>query len=211
MNEANMERVREDLAVMKQAMGLHLPFQRDHVWACLALAVVGIVMAAVTAFTRIAAVPVTQGSLAHLSYIAFVVVPVLLVIIGLGVVSYRRKALAPLLWRESRTTAVVATVAVPVYLSFLAWAVSRGISPAALTAATLFLAGLFCLLRALSEPGRLYVLGWAVSTMLAGACAPLGNYGNAGILAGAWLLVGGLFTAGIMAWQLRRRGAQDDR
>ena len=41
MSEANLDRVREDLAVMKQVLGLHPPFEYGHVWVCLALAVVG--------------------------------------------------------------------------------------------------------------------------------------------------------------------------
>jgi hypothetical protein len=33
---------------------------------------------------------------------------------------------------------------------------------------------------------------------------PLGSYQTAGVLTGCWLLLGGLSTAGIMAWQLRK-------
>jgi hypothetical protein len=170
---------------------------------------VGIVVAAITAFTSIATLPVTQGSVAHLTYIASLVIPVLLVFSDMAVVAHRRKALAPLLWRDTRKSAVVAVVAAPLYIGFLVWAVWNGVSPSALTAATLFLAGLFSLMGALSEPSRRYVLGWAISTMLIGACSPLGTYGNAGIMVGAWLLLGGLSTAGIMSWQLRSGSGHD--
>ncbi len=209
MSEANLDRVREDLAVMKRATGLRPPFEREHVWINLALAAAGIVVAALTAFTSVAAVPATPGSVAHFAYLALLVVPVLLVFSGMAVMAHRRKVHAPLLWRESRHSAVVAAVAASLYIGFLAWAVWLGVSPGDLTAATLFLAGVFSLMGALSEPRRKFVLGWAISTMLAGACSPLGTYGNAGILVGGWLLLGGLSTAGILSWQLRNRSGPD--
>jgi len=205
MSEANLDRVREDLAVMKQALGLRLPVEREHVWVSLAVSGVGFVVAALTAFTSIAAMPVTKGSVAHFTYIALLVVPVLLAFAGMAVVAHRRKALVPLLWRESRQAGVVAAVSVPLYIGFLVWAVWNGVSAGALTAATLFLGGLFPLMGALSEPSRRYTLGWAISTMLAGACSLLGTYGNAGIIVGGWLLLGGLSTAIIISWQLRNR------
>ncbi len=203
MTETNLNRVREDLAVMKQALGLRPPFEREHVWLSLVLSAVGVVVAALTAFTGIAALAVTPGAMTQLAYIALLVVPVFLMFAGMAVLAHRRKALTPLLWRESRQSAVVAIVAVPLYIGFVVWAVWNGVSPGALTAATLFLAGLFSLIRALSEPSHRYVLGWAVSTMLAGACSLVGTYGTAGIIVGGWLLLGGLSTAGILSWQLR--------
>jgi hypothetical protein len=209
MSEANLDRVREDLAVMRQAIGFRPPFERGHVWVSLALAAVGGLVAALTAFTNVAAVPVTQGSAAQLTYIALLVVPVLLVFTGMAVVARRRRTLAPFLWREARQSAVAAAVAVPLYLSFLVWAVWQGVSPGAFTAATLFLAGLFSLIGALFDPSRRYVLGWAASTMLAGVCSVVGTYGNAGIIVGGWLLLGGLSTAGILLWQLRSGGGDD--
>jgi hypothetical protein len=205
MSDSNLDRVQEDLAVMRQAMGLRPAIEWEHVWVCLALAVVGIATAALTAFTNVAALPMTHGSGAHLTYIALLVAPPLMVFGGMAVLAWRRRALAPLLWRESRQSAVIAFVATSLYLVFLAWAVWNGVSPGALTVATLFLVGLFALLGGLSEPNRRHHLGWAIATMLAGACAPLGSYGSAGLIVGGWLILGSLSTAGIIYWQLRNR------
>ncbi len=69
MSEANLDRVREDLAVMRQAMGRGLPFEREHVWACLALVVVGVVIVAITIGTGISVKPAVPGSAAHLAWI----------------------------------------------------------------------------------------------------------------------------------------------
>jgi hypothetical protein len=209
MSEVKLDRVREDLAVMKQALGLRPPFEREHVWINLALAAVGLIVAALTAFTSVAAVPATPGSAGQFAYLALLVVPVLVGFAGLAVLAYRRKADAPLLWRESRQSAVLAVVAAPLYIGFLIWAVWLGVSPGALTTATLFLAGLFSLLGALADPRRRFALGWGIATLLAGAGSPLGSYGNAGILVGGWLLLGGLSTAGLLSWHLRNRSGPD--
>jgi hypothetical protein len=138
------------------------------------------------------------------------VVPVLLVFAGLAVGAHRQRDQVPLLWLESRQAAVAAAVAVPLYVGFLVWTIWNGVSPAALTTATLFLVGLFQLLNALSDRGRTYLVGWAVATMLAGFFAPLSTYSNAGIVVGGWLLLGGLSTAGLVAWQLRKGRGPDD-
>lgn len=44
-----------------------------------------------------------------------------------------------------------------------------------------------------------------LATMIAGIIVPFGTYENAGLLVGGWLIVGGLSSAAVMAWQLRSR------
>jgi hypothetical protein len=203
MSEGDLDRVREDLAVMRQAIGPRPPFGREHVWVSLALAVVGIVVAALTAWTNISTPPATPASAARWAYLGLVVGPALFVLTVLAVAARRRRADAPLLWREARLSWVATAVAVPLYLGFVAWAVKNGTSAGALTAATLFLAGLFALVGAVTDRGRRYTLGWAVATLLAGVCAPAATYESAGLVAGCWLFLGGFSTAAVMAWQLR--------
>ncbi len=41
--------------------------------------------------------------------------------------------------------------------------------------------------------------------MIAGLIAPSGTYENAGLLIGSWLIVGGLSSSAVMAWQLSGR------
>jgi hypothetical protein len=121
----------------------------------------------------------------------------------LAAVAHRRKDAAPLLWWESRRAWSVAAVAVPLYVSFAAWAVSRGASAGAITASTLFLAGLFPFVGAIADSRMRHTLGWAACTMIAGLVAPSATYESAGLLVGGWLIVGGLLSAAVMAWQLR--------
>jgi hypothetical protein len=211
MSESNLDRVREDLAAMRQALGLRPPFEREYVWLSLSLGLVGIAIAALTAWTDISARPATPGSTAHWAYIALIVTPVFLVLAVMSVIARRRKGEAPLAWRDLRVSWVVAAIALPLYLGFISWAGRTGLSAAALTAATLFLAGLFSLMAAIPDRSRWYTLGWAVSTLLAGVCAPVASYENAGLVVGGWLFLGGFSTAAIMARQLRSGDYASDR
>jgi len=203
MSQAQVDRVREDLAAMQRVLGFRLLFGREHVWVNLVLALAGLVVAAVTEWTNISSVPSVRGSGAHWAYIGLVTLPALLVLGMLAAVAHGRKDAAPLVWQESRRTWAVAAVAVPLYLSFAAWAVSRGASAGAITACTLFLAGLFTFVGAISDRRMRHTLGWAASTMIAGLVAPSATYESAGLLVGGWLIVGGLSSAAMMAWQLR--------
>ncbi len=206
MSEAKLERVREDLEVMRQAMGLRLPFEWEHVWACIAFAIVGVVIAAITSGTGISVKPAVPGSAFHLAYIGLLVVPVCLVLGVLTWVARRRREVAPLFWREHRQWWTVAAVIVPLYVGFTVWGVRNGLSAGTLTAATFFLAGLFALAAAIPDRSKRYTLGFAVSTVLAGAVTPWVGYESAGLLVGGWLVLGGISTAIVMARQLRSGG-----
>lgn len=205
MTDAHVDRVREDLAAMRLTLGFRLPFEREHVWANLALALAGAVVAALTGWTSLSSAPTTRGSLGHWMYIGLVIIPPLLVLGMMAAVAHRRRDSAPLLWRESRRAWPVAAVAALLYLGFTAWAVNRGVAAGTITTSTLFLAGLFPLVAAIADRGLRHTLGWAVATMVAGIVAPSGTYENAGLLVGGWLIIGGLSSAAVMAWQLRSR------
>ncbi len=206
MSDTSLERVRGDLAVMRQAFGLRLPFEWEHVCACLALAALGLAISAITASTNIAVEPVVRGSAAHWAYISLLVVPVFLFLGVITMVASRRKEDAPLFWLENRQSWAVAAVATPLFIGFTVWTMRSGLSAGSLTAATLFFAGVYSLMAAVADKSRRYMLGWAVSAILAGVIAPFAGYESAGLLAGGWLAVGGISTAVIMAWQLRTEG-----
>jgi len=205
MTDKSVERVREDLEVMRQALGLRHPYEREHVWSCLALAAVGVVVAAITMGTNVAATPVIQGSIAHWSYIGLLVVPAFLCMGVMAEIARRRREVAPLFWREWRQSSTLAAIAAPVYIGFTIWALKTGLSASTLTAGTLFVMGFVSLLNGIADRTRRCTLGYAISTMAAGAVAPWARYESAGLLAGGWLILGGLSTAVILAWQLRNR------
>lgn len=205
MSANELSRVEDDLAAMRVALGFRLPFEWEHVWTNLALAVVGTVIAALTEWTDVSAVPSARGSVRHWTYIGLVLVPPLCVLGTLGLVAHRRKNTAPQSWRESRRAWPVAAVAAALYLGFTAWAFHRGASAGATTAATLFLAGLLPFASALVNKGLYHSLGWAVATILAGFAALSATYETAGLVVGGWLIAGGLASAAIAASQLRKR------
>lgn len=205
MADTNVDRVHEDLAVMRLALGFRLPFEREHVWANLALALVGAIVAALTGCTSISSAPTARGSVGHWTYIGLVIIPPLLVLGMMAMLTHGRKDSSPLLRRESRRAWPVGAIAALLYLGFEAWAVGRGAAAGTITASTLFLTGLFLLTTALADRGLRHTLGWAAATMIAGLIAPLGTYENAGLLVGGWLIGGGLSSAAVMAWQLRSR------
>jgi hypothetical protein len=203
MSEPNLQRVQEDLEAMKQVLGLARPFEWGHVWACLALAAAGGVVAAISAGTAIARTPVVVGSPAHWAYIALLVLPAALALGLLTALARWRTEEAPRFWCEMRGSWATAAVVVPLNLGFTVWAIRNGLSAGTLTAATLFLAGLIPLGAAIADRSKRYTLGFAVSTLLAGVIAPLARYESAGLLAGGWLILSGLSTALVMAWRLR--------
>ncbi len=204
MSEPSVDRVRDDLAVIKQALGFQRGTERDVIGYSVAMAVLGIMLAAITAFTDISRPPAERGSPAHLMYVATLVVPGLLVIVALTALSYRRRDAAPVLWRENRQTVLLTAVMAPIYAGFVAWTAWLGVSASAVTTTTLFLFGLVMLGVAIGDRSRRYWAGWSVATMLAGACAPLCSYRTSGALIGGWLIVGGLSTAILVAYELRR-------
>jgi hypothetical protein len=107
MSDAKLDRVREDLAVMKQVVGLRQPCERDQLWTNLALAGLGVIIAVVTACTQGSATPPVRGSLQHLASVAAIVVPGLIAVATLTAVSYRRREQAPVSWRENRQSGIV--------------------------------------------------------------------------------------------------------
>ena len=167
MDEKSLERVHEDLAIMRRTLGLELPFEWEHVWACLALCAVGAVVAAITVGTNISVPPVVRGSAAQWGYIGLVILPVFLVMAVMAMVARRRREVAPLFWSECRGSWATAALAVPLYVGFVAWVSWSGLSASTLTASTLFLVGFAALLTGIADRSRRYTLGYAFATLAA--------------------------------------------
>ena len=119
MNHTEMDRVRDDLATMKQAAGVGLPIGRPDVFLSLAWAAAGVPLAAWAAYTP--PEPMTFG--------------LLLVIPGMGVLAlsafvakkyHRHRGESPAPWREHRFQWIAAGVLTPVFGGFVVWGVVRG-------------------------------------------------------------------------------------
>ena len=95
MDQVELTRVRQDLATMRQAVGVGLPFGREDVWLSLAWAAAGMPLAAWTAWTA-----VEQWQFGML-----LVIPAALVLVLSGAVAkkyHRRRARASIRWRQYR-------------------------------------------------------------------------------------------------------------
>lgn len=174
------------------------------IWACLALAGIGMLLAGATACTDLAVKPARPGTPGHLAYIAALVLPVALALGVMAGLSHRRQVADPRSWGETWRELKIAALVGPPWLGFLLVGHLFGLGTAALTASSFFLAGLFVLRKAL-HPVHRHTLGWAVSTLLAGCnCLLVGNYETAGFIAGGWLAAGGLSTVALLALQPAR-------
>jgi hypothetical protein len=204
MSELGIDRVREDLAVMRQALGKQPPYGWKQVRDSLILAVAGTSIALIAGLSGIAALPAEPGSPRNLLYGALIMAPVLLLFFAGGARAYRRKAVQPLEWRDMRRALVTFVLVLPLFFGFLHWSARNGQSVSTFINAGVIFSGMFWLLGAFCDERYRHFWGWGIATLLFGAVMPLGSYQTAGIFAGCWLLLGGLSTAGIMAWQLRK-------
>ena len=197
MNHTEMNRLRDDLATMKQAAGVGLPIGRLDVCLSLAWAAAGVPLAAWAAYTP--PEPMTFGVL-----LVFPGIVVLALSAFVAKKYHRHRGQAPAPWREHRFQWITAAVLTPVFGGFVAWSIVRGLSPEAPTVTALFMAGLGTLILPILDRTRLFYLGWAASTMLLAFTAPLLGQRYFGVLVGGWLILSGLSAAGIMGWQLHR-------
>lgn len=197
MSQTELDRVRSDLATMKQATGVGLPFGRADIGLSLAWAAAGIPLAAWAAYA-----PVEQMTFGLLLSIPVAGVLTLSALVAKKY--HRHRGKDAVRWREHRFQWIAAGVLTPVFGGFLIWGIVRGLSPEAMTITAVFLAGLGMLVIPIVDRARLFYVGWAVSTMLFAATAPQFGHRYLGVCIGGWLMISGLSAAGIMGWQLRR-------
>lgn len=201
MSQAELDRVRNDLATMKQAAGVGLPLGPADIFLSIAWAVAGVPLAAWVAYRP--AAPMTFGLL--------LCIPSVCVLILSAIVAgkyHRERGKEPVRWREHRSQWIAAAVLTPLFGAFITWGLIRGLGPETLTVTAMFMAGLGMVILPIVDRTRLFYVGWAVSTMLFAVTAPFLGKRYLGVGVGGWLIVSGLSAAGIMAWQLRRRAGK---
>jgi hypothetical protein len=130
--------------------------------------------------------------------------PVLLLFAVGAAISFRRKAAQPLEWREVQKGLVVLAVSLPLLFALFYWMGRHGQPLGAFINAGVVFSGMSWLFGAYYDERYRHYWGWGLSTLLFGVSMPLGSYQTAGVFAGCWLLLGGLSTASIMAWRLRK-------
>jgi len=197
--ESDVERMKADLGVLRQAAGLEPPFGREDVRAHLAVAAGGAV-ALVWALLP-TGLPAQWGT-----------VP--LILVGVGYVTwmrtkYRRSSGRSPVRRREYTSEIVGIFVLGAFaLVYRLWAGKLGISTTIAGSAGMFVFGLAMLIPVLRDRNRLPDLGVAVPLMVCGLVIPFCPV-SLWVVLGATFMIAGLATAALMAHSLRGIAATD--
>ena len=201
MNKSDLERVENDIEIIKEAAGLQLPFGWEDVWLNVYLIPVGVWLA-------------IWGFLPYqLSRIWRILpVSVLAIVYVFLRVKYRRcTGRSPVRRRSYSIVLFLTPILGLCAFGYLVWVVRSGHDFVFAVGGMCFFAGLMLLIFAFAQPGQLFNLGWAIPIILCGIAItiwPVLNVlsTNVGIL----LIIGGLATAMIQAYQLKRSTNKND-
>ncbi len=200
MSQANLNRLRDDLEIMKQAAGVDLPFGREDVRASLWCALCGVLVS-------------TWALLGPWEYRWIVAIPLTLAVLG-GVQAYRRahreRGGEPVRWREHRLSGTAALVAVPLAIAYMQWERQVGVPRQFVGVASVFFVGVGLLIFAVLDRRRRPYAGGAIPLMAFAVAIPLCSPTQVVFAAGLCWTVGGSATAGLQSWQLRRGSNNHD-
>lgn len=196
MSQADLNRIREDLATVRHAAGLELPFGNQEVRAHLWSAACGVIMTLWAVF-------------APWEYRWGIAVPIAAAVaITLRTTAEARRRRESARWREYRLSSAAVLVAAPLAIAYLYWERWSGMPRAMAGAASVFFFGLGALVFALLDRRRFYYAGGAIPFMIFGALIPFCSPQQVLIAGSVCWAVGGLAVAGIQSWQLHLDGTQ---
>ena len=195
MNKSNLERVKNDIEIIKEAAGLQLPFGWEDVWLNVYLIPVGVWLA-IWAFLPF-----------QLSRIWRILpVSVLAIVYVFLRIKYRRSTgRSPVRRRGYSIVLFLTPILGLCAFGYLVWVIRSGHDFFFAVGGIWFFMGIMLLIFAFAQPSQLFNLGWAIPIILCGIAItiwPVLNVlsTNVGIL----LIIGGLATAIIQAYQLKR-------
>jgi hypothetical protein len=189
MSEANLERVRQDLATIQEAAGLVWPFGWVDVWQALALVPAGALLAAWAFF-------------GPADYLVVGLVPLVLLAVVAGIRQLGKSEPAT---RREKVFSRASTLAVGAgLLIYFLWARQFGVVRGAPGSVACLFLGIMCLVLALSSPARRVYLAGTASLTPFGLVIPLCHDQQTVIAVGGLaVMVAGLAAAAILAGQLR--------
>lgn len=201
MSKSDLERVENDIEIIKEAAGLQLPFGWEDVWLNVYLIPVGVWLA-------------IWGFLPYqLSRIWRILpVSVLAIVYVFLRVKYRRSTGHSFVRRRGYSIVLFLTPILGLCaFGYLVWVIRSGHDFVFAVGGMWFFAGLMLLIFAFAQPGQLFNLGWAIPIILCGIVItiwPTLNVlsTNVGIL----LIVAGSATSLIQAHQLKRSTGKND-
>ncbi|UCD29965.1 MAG: hypothetical protein JSV03_05685 [Planctomycetota bacterium] len=194
MSQVDLDRVREDLATVKQAAGMELPFGWEDVWLNVFVLSVGGMVAVIWTFL--------PHSLPH----SLGLIPLLIVAVVYGIrlrIKYRRSTgRSSIRRREYTASFVIAAVVGTCAIVYRLWGTRLGLPLSILQGIAIFFVGLMLVGPAVLDRSRIYCLGISLPFILCGLAIPLLSIPAVALVGGA-CVVSGLAMAAIQAWQLR--------
>jgi len=201
MSKKELERVKEDIEIIKEAAGLELPFGWEDVWINLYLILVG------------AWLIIWRFLPYQLSRIWRVVPLAILVIVYVFLrLKYRRgTGRSPVRRRGYSVVLFLTPVLGLCAFGYLVWVVRSGRHFTFAVSGMWFFAGLILLIFAFAERGRLFYLGWAITLILCGIAITI--WPGLSVLemnVGIVCVTASSSTAIIQAFQLKRSTSKND-
>ena len=194
METKELERVKADIEIIKEAAGLDLPFGWEDVWLSVYLIPVGVWLA-IWRF-----LPFQLSRLWRILPVA-ILAPIFVFLR----IKYRRSTGRSPLRRRGYSVIFLTPVLALCAGGYLVWVIRSGRDFVFAVGGMWFFMGLMLLIFAFAERGRLYYLGWAIPVILFGISITI--WPELNILemsVGIMLAAASSATAAIQAYQLKR-------
>jgi hypothetical protein len=195
MSVNEIDRVKEDIEVIKEAAGLELPFGWEDVWLSIYLIPVGVWLA-IWRF-----LPFQPSRLWRVLPVA-----VLGIVYVFLRIKYRRSTgRSPVRRRGYSVVLFLTPLCALCAGGYFVWVIRSGRDFVSAVGGMWFFMGLMLLIFAFAERGRLFYLGWAIPVILFGIANTIWSGLNMlDMNVGIVLIAGGSATAAIQAYQLKR-------
>ncbi len=195
METRELERVKADIEIIKEAAGLELPFGWEDVWLSVYLIPVGVWLA-IWRF-----LPFQLSRLWRILPVA--VIGIVFVLLR---IKYRRSTGRSPVRRRGYSVGLFACPVLGLcWFGYLVWVVRSGRDFVFAVGGMWFFMGLILLLFAFVERGRLFYLGWAIPMILCGIAITIWPELNMlEMNVGIVLIAASSATAAIQAYQLKR-------
>jgi len=200
MSSTELRRIQADQAVIRQAVGIDLPFDGHDIVVNILIALWGLLLAVWVTYVP----PERQGVMIAPIYFAGS-------ILLFGTIrSFRRRASRPAIWREFRHALLAAAIFSIAIQVDRWWSFRTGAPRMLSTTAGFFVVGLAMLVMAAIDRNRRYSLGIAVPFIALGFVLPWCDSMRQQLIAiGYSILLGGLATAALQWCRLRSVAAEN--
>jgi hypothetical protein len=205
MSSESLQRIQDDLEMVKSALGSELPYDRSHVVLYFLGAGLGVPLGGLTLLSLES----------YIRPVLFVYIAVMLAAWAVQVRHLRKRRVeAPARWRWGRKEAIASVVAIALVVGYVGWIGTLGCwqgrwglhDAFALASSLFFCLGTAAAIWVVVDNQRWHLLGAAAAlvgaAMLLATCATLRDFYF--VLSGMTLL-GGISSGALLVWQIRRR------